>query len=95
MRKADRKEVWQDHCCRYALITPASQLTYSVVYSILHLHKMLVFSCWGYNHNKLFANALGLHRVKKKKDVVEIEMKKIFNRQQNTKYILHPLTRFS
>lgn len=28
---------------------------------------MLVFSCWDYNHNKLFADALGLHRVKKKK----------------------------
>lgn len=28
---------------------------------------MLVFSRWGYNHNKLFANALGLHRVKKNK----------------------------
>lgn len=28
---------------------------------------MLVFSRWGYNHKKLFANALGLHhRVKNK-----------------------------
>lgn len=29
------------------LITPASRLIYSVIYSILHLHEMLVFSRWG------------------------------------------------
>lgn len=63
----DFDSVWQDYRCKRTLITPASRLIYSVFNSILHLHKMLVFSCWDYNHNKLFADALGLHRVKKKK----------------------------
>lgn len=60
----------------HALITPASRLIYSVFYSILHLHKMLVFSRWGYNHNKLFANAPGLHhRVKTNKNKLCWELK--------------------
>lgn len=84
VREADEEEgqdfdsVWQDYC-KHTLITPASWLIYSVFYSILHLHKMLVFSRWGYNHNKLFADALGLHhRVKTEKKnqaVVGIKMK--------------------
>lgn len=45
--------------CNHTLITPAGRLIYSVFYSILHLHKMLVFSCWDYNHNKLFAKCSG------------------------------------
>jgi len=36
---------------------------------------MLVFSCWDYNHNKLFADALGLHRVKKKKNQAVLGIK--------------------
>lgn len=66
----------QDYRCKHALITPASRLIYSVFYSILHLHKMLVFSRWGYNHNKLFANAPGLHhRVKTNKNKLCWELK--------------------
>jgi len=91
----DFDSVWQDYRCKRTLITPASRLIYSVFNSILHLHKMLVFSCWDYNHNKLFADALGLHRVKKKKRkeknqaVVGIKMggKKKKNHEKHSKKI--------
>lgn len=68
---------------------------------------MLVFSHWGYNHYKLFANALGLHhRVMfffKKEAVVGIkrktnhEMTLKKNTSKTTKHKINPtpLTRFS
>ena len=54
----------------YGRVTTASEHThtiYSVSYSILHVHKMLVFSRWGYNHNKLVADAVGASQGYKKK----------------------------